>query len=249
MRKATYAATLAAALGFSGAALADGMYSKPAVSYKDAPSASCAAAQFKGLYLGGYVGYANHQSDITDLDYYWSQDTLTTEDTGFAGGIQVGYDWARCNTVFGVVADVTFLSTDPEESLYFGEYKQKSEIDWLSTFRLRVGAALDHTLFYLTAGIAFADVNGTVRDEYYSDGYKWEVDDTRFGYVVGAGLEHALSPRMSITAEVLYADLDHETDRDEYDEYRYKFDDEVILGKIGLNFRLRAPHQHLEPLK
>jgi outer membrane immunogenic protein len=56
MRKATIVAALAAVVGFSGAALADGMYSKPAASYKDAPIV-VSSPTWAGLYIGGTAGF------------------------------------------------------------------------------------------------------------------------------------------------------------------------------------------------
>jgi len=237
---------MAAAAAFVGSATfayADGMMSK--VSYKDAPAPACAAHAFAGRSLGVFIGYADASTDVTDVDYYWGGDTQVIEDGGFIGGVQVGYDWARCNTLFGVVADLSFLNADTDESYDYGYWKTQSDIEWMSTLRLRAGAVLDNTLFYLTGGIAFAGIDNQA---HYYNYESWKDDDTRVGYVIGAGLEHMLKPRTFLTVEALYADFGDETVKDDYyREYKVKFDNDVFIGKIGLNFRFG--HDHLEPLK
>jgi outer membrane immunogenic protein len=215
-------------------------------SYKDAPMAACAADPFAGKSLGVFVGYAHQTSDITDVDYYWGGETITNEGNGFVGGVSLGYDWVRCNTLFGVVADLSFLNADADQKTYYGDYNYESSIDWMATLRVRAGAVLDNTLFYLTGGIAFAGIDSQIKDYYYVN--SWKSDDTRVGYVVGAGLEHMIKPRTFLTAEVLYADFGDESAKDSYyKDYTYKFDDEVFLAKIGLNFRFGG--DRVEPLK
>ncbi len=244
MRMFTLAATAAALIGSAVAAHAGGMVSKG--SYKDAPMAACAAEPFAGKSLGVFIGYANQTSDITDVDGILPFGTVTNEGHGFVGGASLGYDWVSCNTLFGVVADVSFLSTDAEEKSLTGTLKYDSSIDWMATLRARAGAVLDNTLFYLTGGIAFAGIDSQVI--YQPVPLTWKSDDTRVGYVVGAGLEHMINPRTFLTAEVLYADFGEDSVKDSnFNFFTYKFDDEVFLAKIGVNFRFG--HDRMEALK
>jgi opacity protein-like surface antigen len=60
----------------------------------------------------------------------------------------------------------------------------------------------NRTLFYVTAGAAWADV------DYSSIGSH---SDTHFGWVAGAGIERALTPNLSARVEYLYYDFDDVT--------------------------------------
>jgi len=253
MRTLMVGAAVAAYLGTAGMAAADGMYEG---SMKDAPVApgiACAASQFAGKYVGGYVGFSDKDTEIIDTDYFWGGDSTALDEVGIAGGVQIGYDLARCNTVFGIVADFTLADNDREDDNYFGEYDIHTSMDWMSTLRVRGGIALDSTLLYLTGGLAFASFDHSIEYDY---DYHVKSDETRVGYVVGAGIEHMYSHNISVFAEVLYAGFEEEEAKWDYyydccgeDAYRMKFDDEVILGKVGINFRFGERHEPLESLK
>ena len=77
-------------------------------------------------------------------------------------------------------------------------------INWLASVRGRAGfTGFDNrTLFYVTAGAAWADV------DYASIGSH---SDTHFGWVAGAGIERALTPNLSARVEYLYYDFDSVT--------------------------------------
>jgi outer membrane immunogenic protein len=76
--------------------------------------------------------------------------------------------------------------------------------DNIATLRTRLGMAFDDTLVYLTGGAAFVDTTfstddiGGVSDE---DG-KW-----RIGYIIGGGIEHAFTDRISARLEYTYMGL------------------------------------------
>ncbi len=243
------------------AAYADGL------SFKDAPvtaQPACAAAQFGGFSIGGYIGAAQHTSGVIipgDYDLNTNDEeggTFEHDATGFAGGLQIAYDIARCNTLIGFVADATFMNVD-ESSRYGDLYLHESSISWMSTVRIRAGAALDNLYLYATGGIAFANFDNRVRDLDPDTGFTfpvWDSDDTRIGWTVGAGLEYALSPRWALMAEVLYADFGDEdvvgvlrrTAGGDPEEIGARFDDEVVVVKVGVNYRFRR-EAHIEPLK
>lgn len=249
---------LGATLTAISAASADGP------SFKDAPvtaAPACAAAQFGGFSVGGYVGAAQHTASVTDLEDYNNGTTYEHDATGFAGGIQLAYDIARCNTLVGFVVDATFMNVG-ESHLYEEFFRHTSEITWMGTARIRAGVAFDNLYLYATGGIVFADFNNRLRDIDTDDNTTfpvWNGDDSRVGWTVGAGLEYVLSPRWTFITEVLYADFgDNDTTgfvrnfvRGELvneTPYRARFDDEVVVAKVGVNYRLRR-QERIEPLK
>ena len=74
-----------------------------------------------------------------------------------------------------------------------------------------MGLAVDRTLLYFTAGLAFAEVANNV--QYNSSKFptfnmlSYNVDFTRFGWVVGSGLEYAVTATWTVKGEAIYAQL------------------------------------------
>jgi outer membrane immunogenic protein len=257
--KNTFFALGAALLSLPAAHAAD-------LSYKDAPMESvpaCAAAQFGGFSVGGYIGGAQSTSSVSDIDDWNTGATYEHETSGFAGGVQVAYDFARCHTLIGIVADATFLNAD-KSGLYDDDDEYKTSMEWMSTVRLRAGVALDNLYLYATGGIAFADLNNRMRDiteldedETYPS---WKSDSSRVGWTVGAGFEYALSSRLMFMTEVLYADFGNDDSTGYYrafddggaledeEAYRARFSDEVVVAKVGLTYRF-GPRDHMQPMK
>ena len=66
-------------------------------------------------------------------------------------------------------------------------------------------------MIYFTAGLAYGNVNDTL--QYNSNFFPtfntpyFNVNTTRFGWVVGAGVEYAVTQNWTIKGEALYADL------------------------------------------
>ena len=97
--------------------------------------------------------------------------------------------------------------------------------DYFGTVRGRVGYAFDRTLVFATGGFAYA---GGGRDNVICGGASAAavvaatnagIDcgggrrDTRTGYTIGGGVEYAFTDSITLKAEALYVDLDHERDR------------------------------------
>ena len=61
----------------------------------------------------------------------------------------------------------------------------------MASFRGRAGFAVDRALFYVTGGVAVAQVGAT----------------TRWGWTVGGGVELAVSPKWTVGGEYRYTDF------------------------------------------
>ncbi len=216
-----------AALAFGAftatAALADGM--PRGGSIKDAPTGpTCGTSAFNwnGAYAGVQLGTSNYRSavGITDILGIGSQ----REDTGFSIGGVVGYNFQRCNTVFGIEGEFNWVDNESTWGLDLTQavntiapgtgpvnlFNARSSMDWYGAIKLRTGFAFDNMLLYLTGGFAFANIEHSGSNPALLGGVipagviNFSDSDTRWGWVVGAGTEYALTNRITWKSEATY---------------------------------------------
>lgn len=181
--------------------------------------ASPVAAQYapqagRAFWQGPYVG--------ANLGYQWSAITSNpTRPNGFAGGAQAGYNWQPNQFVFGVEADIQFSGADDT----FAPWKFSNP--WFGTLRGRAGVAMSNILIYATGGFAY----GSVRVTNTFTG----ADESKLhpGWVLGAGMEVALTTNWSARAEYLYVDL---SDRS-YAQTGTSNGVESNVFRLGVNYR------------
>jgi opacity protein-like surface antigen len=114
---------------------------------------------------------------------------------------------------------VTF-STGESTATYTtnGEWNEtitgRAQIDWLATIKGRVGITADRTLFFVTGGLAVAQISQETTATLVVDGnpsttsvWHGENTETKFGFVVGAGIEQALDEHWIISGEAEYYNL------------------------------------------
>jgi outer membrane immunogenic protein len=136
-------------------------------------------------------------------------------------GVKVGNDWVSDKIVLGVVSDFSLFqreSTLNASGAYpsgSGNYSLRTvlDTDWLFTLRARAGlpiGTLGHSFFYVTAGLAAADLNLT---SVFSDDTALggsgtnELTGTQLGWTVGGGFEFAMGRNIYLSAEYLYVDF------------------------------------------
>ena len=147
-----------------------------------------------GFYVGTHLGYG-----WSDINWQGTPAFDGSHDgRGWAAGGQIGYNLQVGKLVYGLEADISKSWIDG------GNGCCSHDVNWLASVRGRAGiAAFDNrTLFYVTAGAAWADV------DYGSLGSH---SDTHFGWVAGAGVERALTPNLSARIEYLYYSFDEVT--------------------------------------
>ena len=146
-----------------------------------------------GFYVGTHLGYG-----WSDIDWQETGPSFngSHDGSGFLVGGQVGYNWQAGRFVYGVEGDLSGSWVDG------GNGCCGHSVNWLASVRGRAGitGSDNRTLFYVTAGAAWADI------EYASIGSH---SDTHFGWVAGAGIERALTPNLTARAEYLYYDFDN----------------------------------------
>ncbi len=161
-----------------------------------------------GLYLGGHVGLATGQTS-GEVAFGGSGINTDYDMNGALWGAHVGYNYQMGQTVLGIEGSWSGLDVSGSETcVLFLNCSRKS--DWLAMLVGRVGFAMDRAMIYGLAGVAWSNVETNVRDG-FGIGVRLNGDATHVGWVVGAGLEYALSPRVMARIEYNHVDLGSKT--------------------------------------
>jgi outer membrane immunogenic protein len=137
-------------------------------------------------WMGPYIGF--------NAGYQWGNITNNpTNPSGFAGGIQAGYNFQSGRFVFGGETDIQGSTADDT----FAGWKFSNP--WFGTLRARIGVAFNNILLYGTGGLAYGDVRGRLAGV--------SETHTHLGWTAGLGIEIGLAPNWSAKAEYLYVDL------------------------------------------
>lgn len=242
------------ALGASGAS-ADGMARGGSI--KDAPAAATcgrSAYNWHGAYAGVQIGTSGYRSttaiaDVLDL-------AGSREDTSFNIGGVIGYNWQNCNTVFGLEADLAWANVDRDWGVNLGGvglpgqlFSANSSIDFYGSIKLRTGFAFDKMLLYVTGGIAFANIehsgsnNANALLGIPAGLFSFKTDETRWGWVVGAGTEYALTNRITWRSEATYTRFEDQDFNLNISPLlgggaiKFNAQDEIWMLRTGLNFK------------
>lgn len=188
---------------------------------------------------GDYVAFESGDGDGDDLEWL--------------GGAQLGINQQYGRLVLGLEADFAWLGgNDDDDELTFGYFHDYDNaciadclidqegtgsvsggngIDWLATFRGRVGGALldeGRLLAFVTGGVALAGVDGSTDADFDTDevvdganevdfcggGCTFtgndDDDDYRVGFTIGAGAEYAFNNNVSFGLQYLYVHFEDE---------------------------------------
>ncbi|NWH07363.1 MAG: porin family protein [Alphaproteobacteria bacterium] len=206
-----------------------------------ASPASADPAIWDGFYIGANAGYGWQDSEfVMEEGGAWStvdpqiQSVIADGGTGdmdadgILGGIHGGFNFAFDRWVAGFEADISFTSledtrtegplTEPVNNLDF-TFRQDIKTTYLATLRPRFGLSIKQTLFFVTGGLAVAEVEVgsaitgqldpmATGPDYTSYG---STTDTLFGWTIGAGFEEMFAPNWSFKAEYNYYDFEDAT--------------------------------------
>jgi outer membrane immunogenic protein len=207
-----------ALLAFSGVAYAADMPVKAPPPPPVAP-----VTNWTGFYVGGMVGGASMngsctQSNTSPYAFPNSVDgglvpcSTPSSNSGLpsaesvVGGVRVGYDYQINRVVLGVVGDWDWTNLNSSfQSGNFSIARAGTKIDWLASFRGRVGWAFDNVLFYGTGGIAWAHIRDNASFSGTCCG-NWsdQSTTTATGAVAGGGFEYRVTQNVSVVGELLW---------------------------------------------
>ena len=194
---------LLAAVGTSASAADLGGDNK--ISLKDEPR-YLSRFNWTGAYGGVQLGYGWADTETDTSGSNLPPETHDYDSDGFIGGLHAGYNLQNQGFVYGIEADIDFTDLDATEAGSLGLRLHQTEIYWTGSLRARVGFAMDRTLFYMTGGWAFGEVdvtqslaaNGTILASN---------SEVRHGWTLGGGVERAFSDNMTARLEYRYTDL------------------------------------------
>jgi outer membrane immunogenic protein len=248
----------------------------PARAYTKAPAYIDPASNWTGFYVGLNAGGAWGHSDATTTTVFSPTGFFATtspaaiaiagaqriNNSGFTGGLTAGYNWQASNFVFGLESDFNYFGlrgSSRATAVYPccapTNFTVNSSVssDWLITLRPRVGITAQNWLFYVTGGLAVANVKSSFSFTDASVPSATEsalISRTKAGWTVGAGTEYALAKGWSVKAEYLYVDLGRETTTSTNlvvggpfptNVFTHSVDLRSNIVRVGLNYKLGGP--------
>lgn len=169
-------------------------------------------------YAGILIGPGLMKNRLLDVDGFadWGNPGTVSkyDDTGFGGGFLVGrkFDVGGLNLrmeLDGVITHVS-ASTDKLDPEGLDETAEAG-FPWIISARGGIEKVVGRQIVFATAGLAIAGIGNSVTD--IDSGTIWDPDDsfsedsTELGWVIGTGLETALSNIWALRLEVLYMDF------------------------------------------
>ncbi len=192
------------------------------------------------FYLGGNVGYGFGTATAALSDPGGGAAGGANQTGQMFGGVQGGYEhYLPSRLMLGVELDVTF--TGYMDLAQVMSYRATAtgganeQLEYLATARGRLGYGMGSWTPFVTGGLAWASTRLSRTD--FTTGFE---DATagrlRAGYVVGAGVDHALDKNWSARLEYLYTNLGG-TDFQFGSGAHYNSQYDLHRFRLGLNYR------------
>ena len=204
MKKFLLATVGLVALGMAAPASAADLAARP---YTKAPPPVVAPIyDWSGFYIGANGGWGSSRKcwDVTNFPGATIVPTFGEgchDATGGVVGGQIGYRWQSAGWVFGLEAQGDWADLKGSNvSLFIPAWTNNSKIEALGLFTGQVGYAWNNVLWYVKGGAAVADEKffGTVT----ATGALFDsASETRWGGVVGSGIEFGFAPNWSVAVE------------------------------------------------
>jgi outer membrane immunogenic protein len=229
MNKTLAMATVTAVMATAGSALAADLHAPLPV--RDEPVYE-QRSRWQGFYLGLNGGYAfgdtsNAPFEVANVPVR-SLGDLSPEG-GFGGG-QIGFNVVSGRVLFGAEADLQGADIN-DSTRAPGLGAASSDVDMFGTVRGRLGFVSDRTLFYVTGGYAWGDVEST----FSTGGLTLSQSEILHGFVLGGGVEYALTDNWSTKLEYQYVDL--EDSRLGIGARSTSIDPDFHTVRLGVNYR------------
>jgi len=235
------------AVALSAAAKADG--------YAPAPRGYGYAPTWEGLYIGAFIGGANANDHIRDVDNLNGGASFNIHDQSFFWGGQAGYNLQSSNVVFGIEVDIgrTDFNKRKFDPNFIGGTFSGLEGGTVGDVTGRLGVAVGPALLYAKGGWAFFDGDVFVDNHLGGFGGGRAFAPTFNGWTLGGGAELKFSRAWSAKIEYLHYDFgteDATLHTPANGNFRYSNDLTSDTVKIGLNYHFGADRfERYVPLK
>src|SRR5262245_13948834 len=211
---------------------------------------------WSGFYFGAHGGGGRAQKDVTALPFPFGVATIaptpfTVDASGWLAGGQFGGNYQVGMWVFGVEASASWANLKGDATCSATSTTGvvativsatcSAKVDALGTVAGRIGVAFDRALVYAKGGAAWTN------DKYDLTSTNvllptFNANETRWGWMVGGGLEYAFTDNWSGFAEYNYLDLGTRSIRF-VDTTSLVFADTDVrerlhVVKLGFNYRL-----------
>lgn len=199
--------------GFSLAAMAAAMAASAAAADFEPPPPVTdlrpAAYDWSGPYIGLKLSGITETGSYTTNCAACGTSVRDMNGHGWAGGVEAGWNYQMDNFVIGFEGDWSFgghvaRNHAPTEMT---DLKFRN----IATVRARAGMAFDDTLVYATGGAAFVDTAFSTSDFPTGSGLGANSKKWAKGFVVGGGIAHAFTDRISGKLEYTYMGLADQT--------------------------------------
>jgi outer membrane immunogenic protein len=235
------------------AAIAPASAADQAPVFKAAPAA--VAAPWTGFFIGAHIGAASSRKQF--FDNFPFPDLELDADVrlkGWLGGLQAGFNYQMNWLVLGIEGDFSWAKVDKKDfsCFPFGDQVCSAEAEWFATVTGRVGAAFGPALLYFKGGAAWvhetfsnlatcAGSQPIFAGGVFADcGDRYFGRQTRLGWVIGGGIEYALSAHWSMKVEYNHMDFGERSVLlvdDEGDFFTELIKQRVDVIKAGVNYR------------
>src|SRR5438477_2489635 len=196
-----------AAVGMSAPASAADLAARP---YTKAPPPMVAAVyDWTGFYIGANGGLGSSRKCWSDITALAVAEGCHDATGGVAGG-QIGYRWQASNWVFGLEGQGDWADLSGSNiSLAFPTFTNRSKIDAFGLFTGQVGYAWNNVLLYVKGGAAVTDNKYEIISG-VGAGVLASTTNTRWGGVVGAGIEYGFASNWSVGFEYDHMFMDRQ---------------------------------------
>lgn len=196
-------------LGAAPASAAD-LAARP---YTKAPPMIAAIYDWSGFYIGANGGWGSSRNCWHLTNPGVANEGCHDATGGTAGG-QIGYRWQANSWVFGLEAQGNWADLRGNNvSASDPRFVNDSRLDSFGLFTGQIGYAWDAALLYVKGGAAVT--SNRYRSLVAATGVQAtdNVNDTRWGAVIGAGLEYGFAPNWSLGFEYnhIFADTSSHT--------------------------------------
>jgi outer membrane immunogenic protein len=235
------------ALGMAAPASAADLAARP---YTKAPPMVAAIYDWSGFYIGANGGWGSSRKcwDLTNnggaIITPIAAEGCHDASGGTAGG-QIGYRWQASAFVFGLEAQGNWADfKGSNSSLFFPATVNQSKIDAFGLFTGQIGYAWNNALLYVKGGAAvtgdkyrsFNTATGLVIDS---------ANETRWGGVVGAGVEFGFAPNWTVGVEYDHMFMGTQDVRFAFPSGTFSATDrvrqDVDLATVRVNYRWGGP--------